>query len=322
MPKGLSMLVDSTLWRQPWLWPEAYTIIFNVIEGKASEWGVRAFSFSRSSTPELTRVLSHQTSPWNFYILNLPLLLLSALPLLAVTLSRRALRRETAGMTVPAFAMIAGLSKLAHKEWRFIYYAVVWLNAAAAVGGAWMCVLSLSRSLVSDADPYHCSWTTRSKSRARTLAAIVLVPLGLLGNIAVTTSLTLISGHNYPGGELMSILHRVEPASANGEGWPPSFSFSQTTDRLIFRPNQSISIPPHTPFRPAPLSSPTSTALFLRPPSQSTRRYRQTAASGSTPRLSSLLPRYLPPRSRRKRAGRTSYSKTRMPRLGSREDGR
>jgi hypothetical protein len=36
---GLSLLVDSYFWGK-WIWPEAYGILFNVLQGKSAEWGV------------------------------------------------------------------------------------------------------------------------------------------------------------------------------------------------------------------------------------------------------------------------------------------
>jgi len=34
-------MIDSYFWKQWPLWPELHGILFNVIQGKSSEWGVR-----------------------------------------------------------------------------------------------------------------------------------------------------------------------------------------------------------------------------------------------------------------------------------------
>lgn len=42
MRAAVSIPVDSLFW-QRWTWPEAESILFNVVEGKSSDWGVRLF---------------------------------------------------------------------------------------------------------------------------------------------------------------------------------------------------------------------------------------------------------------------------------------
>lgn len=36
-----TVVIDSYFWKQWPLWPELHGILFNVIQGKSSEWGVR-----------------------------------------------------------------------------------------------------------------------------------------------------------------------------------------------------------------------------------------------------------------------------------------
>lgn len=38
---ALTTLVDSYFWQEWLLWPELHGVIFNVVEGKSAEWGVR-----------------------------------------------------------------------------------------------------------------------------------------------------------------------------------------------------------------------------------------------------------------------------------------
>ncbi|KAL7409984.1 Alg9-like mannosyltransferase family-domain-containing protein [Mrakia frigida] len=167
-----SMIVDSTYWSQSYLWPELYTIYFNVVLGKASEWGV---------------------SPWYHYLKSLPLLLLATLPLLLFALLHPILRRRTWFLVVPPTTMVLGMSFLGHKEWRFVCYCIVWFNAAGAVAGGWI-------------------WLNRRKTWLKSLLALALVG-GLIGNVVITTAHTLASVGNYPGGQIMRLLHSIEANS-------------------------------------------------------------------------------------------------------------
>jgi hypothetical protein len=36
-----TIMIDSYFWKQWPLWPELHGILFNVVQGKSSEWGVR-----------------------------------------------------------------------------------------------------------------------------------------------------------------------------------------------------------------------------------------------------------------------------------------
>ncbi|TNY20313.1 Alg9-like mannosyltransferase family-domain-containing protein, partial [Rhodotorula diobovata] len=109
---ALSFVVDTHFWLSPtWLWPEGQAFLFNVVEGKSSEWGV---------------------SPRSYYFLSaLPKLLhLSLVPALFSLFSDRRTRR----LLIPCLAFVALLSGLAHKEWRFVVYVVPAFTVAAAAG--------------------------------------------------------------------------------------------------------------------------------------------------------------------------------------------
>ncbi|GAA6062278.1 hypothetical protein JCM10212_000938 [Sporobolomyces blumeae] len=111
---GLTSIVDGHLWRigrSGLYWPEGASFLFNVVEGKSSEWG---------------------TSPaYTYFLLTLPKLLLLALPLSPVALF---LDRRCRRIGIPSLVFIAILSGLEHKEWRFIAYSVPALNVCAATG--------------------------------------------------------------------------------------------------------------------------------------------------------------------------------------------
>ncbi|SPO20003.1 related to ALG12 - alpha-1,6-mannosyltransferase [Ustilago trichophora] len=102
------------------LWPELHALLFNVVEGKSSEWGV---------------------SPWHAYATSLvpkllaftcPLVLLGILQLLRF--QRSAIEARARFLLLTAIAHIAMLSLLGHKEWRFAFYVLPALNVVGAVG--------------------------------------------------------------------------------------------------------------------------------------------------------------------------------------------
>ncbi|GAA5916579.1 dolichyl-P-Man:Man(7)GlcNAc(2)-PP-dolichol alpha-1,6-mannosyltransferase [Sporobolomyces salmoneus] len=109
-----TMAVDSFFWQKPidsFFWPEGSSFFFNVVQGKASDWGTSPF--------------------YTYFALSLPKLLLLALPFAFISLfvDRRARR-----IGIPALVYVGILSGLQHKEWRFISYVVPVLNICAASG--------------------------------------------------------------------------------------------------------------------------------------------------------------------------------------------
>ncbi|GAA6038755.1 hypothetical protein JCM8097_002384 [Rhodosporidiobolus ruineniae] len=109
---ALTVAVDTLLWRAPtWLWPELAAARFNIIEGKAADWGV---------------------SPFHYYLFpTLPRLLHLTLPFALFSL---AVDRRTRRLLWPCIGFIALLSGLKHKEWRFIVYVLPAFFVAAAAG--------------------------------------------------------------------------------------------------------------------------------------------------------------------------------------------
>lgn len=105
---ALSVAVDSYFWSEPWFWPEAVSLIFNVYHGKSESWGVE---------------------PWHFYFTrHLPKMLLAAYPF--AWLSALGVGKGQTAV-LPMLGAVAIASKLKHKEWRFIVYAVPSLNTGA-----------------------------------------------------------------------------------------------------------------------------------------------------------------------------------------------
>ena len=108
--------------QQDWrpLWPELHALLFNVVEGKSSDWGV---------------------SPWHAYITSLipkllaftgPLVLLGILQLVRGRYTTTEARARF--LLLIAAAHIGTLSMLGHKEWRFAFYVLPALNFVATIG--------------------------------------------------------------------------------------------------------------------------------------------------------------------------------------------
>lgn len=104
------------------LWPELHALLFNVVEGKSSEWGV---------------------SLWHAYFTSMvPKLLALTLPLVAGGTLQLLLFRPTPieararFLLLIAVTHISILSMLGHKEWRFVFYVLPALNVVAAIGAS------------------------------------------------------------------------------------------------------------------------------------------------------------------------------------------
>jgi alpha-1,6-mannosyltransferase len=180
-----SVLLDSLLWRRL-LWPELEVLLFNTWENQSHRWGV---------------------SPWHWYLTSaLPRALQAALPLAALALLRDP--RRLAPLLRPVFAFVALYSLLPHKELRFIFPAIVPLNAAAA------CTLAAI-----------WRWSHSLARRGRKRAPLLPLPLPQLGALfvvglltasaLVSAALLAVSSRNYPGGYAFAALHRLEAARTN-----------------------------------------------------------------------------------------------------------
>lgn len=162
---GLTVAVDSVLW-QRWLWPEAEVFWFNSVLNRSSEWGV---------------------SPAYWYFTSaLPRAMLAAYPLCFLGLG---LDRRLAQYVLPVFAFVLLYSKLAHKELRFILFALPMLNLSAAV--------ALTRIYNNRRKPW---WG--------------LIFLGcvcmLLVSLSIVAVLSAASYSNYPGGKALGVLHKLD----------------------------------------------------------------------------------------------------------------
>lgn len=183
-----TLAVDSFFWqssppifstpglgRWQWLWPEASAFYFNAVQGHASEWG---------------------TQPAHYYFSScLPKLLLNPITLLTLPTALAGARRAAGALLLPNLWFVGIYSLLvAHKEWRFVVYAVPPLTHLSALGGTWL-------------------WTRRHKAVVFQLAA-----LGLAASLPVSMvaagGILALSSTNYPGGVALSRLPRHLPAGA------------------------------------------------------------------------------------------------------------
>lgn len=165
-----TVLIDSFFWQSFPLWPEWTGFYYNTIQGHSADWGV---------------------SPWQFYFINaIPRLLINPLSYLLcipIALVSPATRGRSLDLLVPLLSFIGVYSFLAHKEWRFILYAIPGLTAVAAAGASWI-------------------WTRRAKSIVYATLSLALVGSVLLSFVA-STALLGISSLNYPGGEAIDFMH-------------------------------------------------------------------------------------------------------------------
>ncbi|QRW03751.1 glycosyltransferase family 22 protein [Ceratobasidium sp. AG-Ba] len=209
-----TILVDSYFWNQwnPPLWPELSGILFNVYEGKSSEWG---------------------TSPFHAYLTHhLPKLLLASLPLAifaCVPLSLKSISnsndpKDTSSDdpkgTAQGGAFVLLISGLGHKEWRFVVYVVPMANVAAAVGAQRL--------------------TALQNKHLRVLGRLSLVGL-IACNIIATTFLTIVSRANYPGGAALALVNSLPQSTRSNS------TVSVHIDNLAAQTGASLFTQEHSP---------------------------------------------------------------------------
>ncbi|EFQ98635.1 Alg12p [Nannizzia gypsea CBS 118893] len=167
----ITVLIDSFFWQKFPLWPELTGFVYNVLQGKASNWG---------------------TDPWHHYFTSaLPRLLLNPLVyLVCIPLACliHPLRQATRSIIIPLVSFIAVMSLQPHKEWRFIIYTIPPLTGVASLGASYI-------------------WARRAKSIIYGLLSTALVLLTLASFAISFLVLLPISMANYPGGAAMKQVH-------------------------------------------------------------------------------------------------------------------
>jgi len=172
-----TVAVDTQLWSCP-SFPELQALLFNVVEGHASDWGVQ---------------------PWYYYLLSLPKLLLNPLaPMLLASsvlityytsTSLLSTLRQLRYILVVPVLFVSALSLLDHKEWRFIIYIVPLLTIATSISAAYI---------------FH----HRKDSRIHRFVNFLLV-LSIPVTLATSLAMGFISSTNYPGAEAVNTLHEL-----------------------------------------------------------------------------------------------------------------
>lgn len=178
---GATVAVDTQLWSAP-SFPELEALLFNVIGGHASEWGVE---------------------PWYYYLLSLPKLLLNPIaPLLIystvvitcyTSTSIMDTIRQLRYILIVPMLYVLGFSLLSHKEWRFIVYIIPLLTTAGSISAAYIL--------------HH-----RKNSLSYRLLHIILF-LSVLGSLILSFSMGVVSSTNYPGAMALDSLHTITNCS-------------------------------------------------------------------------------------------------------------
>ncbi|TPX74449.1 hypothetical protein CcCBS67573_g04290 [Chytriomyces confervae] len=186
-----TVFIDTPMWRsESLLWPELKVFLFNIVQGRSSEYG---------------------TSPPTYYLTHL-------LPKIAPLAFPLALRAYIADPRVqrfmnPAVVFVAALSLVGHKEWRFLFPILPLVNVAAAV--------SLTRV-------HRLGWMTKRSQPANTTGSprfyhkplALLIPIALAASFIVANASLEVSSLNYPGGVALRAVHDYVKMSDVEDGWP------------------------------------------------------------------------------------------------------
>ncbi|KAI5293140.1 dolichyl-P-Man:Man(7)GlcNAc(2)-PP-dolichol alpha-1,6-mannosyltransferase [Ascosphaera acerosa] len=168
-------------------WPELDGFVFNVLHGRAADWGVspwHAYFAPLAGAPSVPRILFNPAT----YALCLPF-----------ALARRKTRRHAFFLLLPSLAFVALYgAAVAHKEWRFVVYVVPPVCGAAAMGAAHL-------------------WAHRRGNGALRAALAMLLLASVLASAAVANFLFLpASMANYPGGVALLRLQQRHAGAASG----------------------------------------------------------------------------------------------------------
>ena len=176
-----TVAVDTHLWSTP-SFPELEGLLFNVIGGHSSKWGVE---------------------PWNYYLFSLPKLLLNPLApgLIAYSIFITSksnipiidVLRNLRYIIIVPLLYVSGFSFLAHKEWRFIIYIVPLLTVATSISASYI-------------------YQNRSTSRRNRLLYALLI-LSIPATLSASLTMGLISSTNYPGALALNSLHTLSNAT-------------------------------------------------------------------------------------------------------------
>nr|SVE77549.1 EOG090X04MD [Daphnia lumholtzi] len=133
------------------------------------------------------------TSPFLWYFYSaIPRAMGTSLALLPVGMF---FERRVWPVVLPALFFVLAYSFLPHKELRFIVYVIPLLNIAAAAA---------------------CNRLWENRIKGKWFALLALIAIGhLVANLVLTSFLLVVSRANYPGGEALSLLHKMENQESN-----------------------------------------------------------------------------------------------------------
>ena len=193
---ALSVLVDSVLWQQGWLWPEGVVLYYNSILNKSSEWGTSPPLWYFYSALPRALLLSLVLIPIGIFpqsasFIITPRHFIAANKTLAFRqrISTVLRQHDIAEIFYPALLFVVIYSILPHKELRFLLPVLPVFNATAAVGLA--------------------QWYRRT-NKNRYLLAIAIG--ALICSLLVSMLFLYISSLNYPGGYAIQRLHERYPS--------------------------------------------------------------------------------------------------------------
>lgn len=160
----LSIIVDSYFWRD-WTLPEIDAFIFNVISGKASNWGTEPF------IAYFTHYLRMLFIPPTILLLNY--------------LGFRFAPNNLKIVTLASYFHIFIMSFQPHKEWRFIVYSIPPIIMLGSTAASYL-------------------WENIRVQNLKNALLLSLLPLSALIAGTISLLFSKISSMNYPGGEALA----------------------------------------------------------------------------------------------------------------------
>lgn len=190
---ALSLAVDSYFWQTPLMLPELKGFLFNVVDGKSSEWGVEPLD--SYFTIHLPKLLGSVARPPGWFIL------FGLVPFgFFKDPTGRFNHLRILGLASVLYVAIYSLQP--HKEWRFIIYVVPVFTLLAANA-----VVYISNEL-----------KKRGELLKTAFQMAVVTLIAVIGGLSLVK--VLASSFNYPGGQALSQFHNHVPLLASPNGDP------------------------------------------------------------------------------------------------------
>lgn len=179
-----SALVDSYFWQKPLMVPEIQGFIYNVIQGKSSNWGV---------------------SPYEQYFLqDIPKVINFGGPVVWVFMFFGLISKDitpsktTTILGISSLIYVAVYSMQPHKEWRFIVYVIPILTLLTAKG-------------ISVISTFASKYLGRLIHNLFIIMTLIIMAIGL----GLSTVRLVVSSMNYEGGVALAKFHELVPNAPN-----------------------------------------------------------------------------------------------------------